>query len=425
MLFYRLDIYVSFLCLPMKISGKISKIKIKTDAAFVLVAIVLLLICGTYVLSTFGLDPWNVFLATTLPICIILLYSTFLKIKRNKLFSKEFELGNVFFNDRKYEKALEHFENALKIMPGHATTWYNYALCKSFCHDYFGSVNGFTQVINIEPEYSSAYFGRGVGYDAIDDFRDELDLNESILQLKNERSDKVSDVLSEALKDFNIYLNSSNDDPIARFYRGKVFFKKEQYLEAIVDLESALLNNELTKGREEVYFYLEMSYRETGMIAKALKMNQKALEINPVHIPSLINKANYLGNDPDSFEDALDIFYEIIKIEPDYAPVYFEIGKLYFNHDLAEDSLPYLNQAIDLEEEFINARFLRGIVYRQLDYYKESLVDFNFILEHNPELAEAYLWRSTVKDLLEDPEGALDDYNRALELNPDLENEDY
>jgi len=188
---------------------------------------------------------------------------------------------------------------------------------------------------------------------------------------------------------------------------------------------------------------------------KALKVLDKAIELDPKYARSFNNRGNVYGQIKeyskavDDFNNAMELelnnrqkatilsnrgrvygklkeyakalqdFRKAIEIRPDYALAYQNRASLYLKLKNNIKAMQDFNRAIELKADNAKAYAGRGVVHFRSKDYSEALQDFNKAIEINPDLAPAYMGRGMVYAKSEDYSEALQDFSKVIELKPD------
>ena len=92
----------------------------------------------------------------------------------------------------------------------------------------------------------------------------------------------------------------------------------------------------------------------------------------------------------ENYQEAIEVFTEAVKNNPDLAIAYFKRGFAHFKLGEYQEAITVLNQVLRINPEDATAYYNRGLVYAQLGEYQEAIADFTQALQINPEDATAY-----------------------------------
>ena len=202
-----------------------------------------------------------------------------------------------------------------------------------------------------------------------------------------------------------LYISNRNDKRLKDSYEKMVGELKEKVSSVEADANSAKESlsevTELKKDIEAIKKDIDKSKRNAERAARramASKLFAQAVsEKNPAK--------------------EMELYSQIIGIDPNIAEVYINRGILRKNMKDEEGALQDYNKAIELNPNDA-AYYNRGILKKDMNDKDGALQDYNKAIELNPNDAMAYNNRGSLRSDMNDKDGALQDYNKAIELNP-------
>ncbi len=78
-----------------------------------------------------------------------------------------FDRGVASFDLGQYERAIQDFDEAIRLNPEFATAYYNRGLAYADLGQYERAIQDWDEAIRFNPEYAAAYNNRGVAYEII------------------------------------------------------------------------------------------------------------------------------------------------------------------------------------------------------------------------------------------------------------------
>ncbi|HEY6096946.1 MAG TPA: tetratricopeptide repeat protein [Candidatus Deferrimicrobium sp.] len=123
----------------------------------------------------------------------------------------------------------------------------------------------------------------------------------------------------------------------ARNNLGTVLAERKAWDEAIREFEAAA-SNVMYATPEWAYYNLGEAYRAKGDPANAEKAYRRALQSNERYAPAYTALAGVLGGQG-KWNDAASILARCVKILPDYAPGWMELGRAYLRLSRPADAL--------------------------------------------------------------------------------------
>ena len=142
--------------------------------------------------------------------------------------------GDASFQSRFYQKAIEHYESAIKINPDHDRAYHKIAIVYFNMGLYETSIEYYSKAIDINPNKIEAYHGRGIVYHMMSAYQKGIDDLTKAIEI--DTSVEVADSMFPLRA--NIYHN-----------RGFIYLHMEKYQNALADFEKAItLNPEYTQA---------------------------------------------------------------------------------------------------------------------------------------------------------------------------------
>jgi tetratricopeptide (TPR) repeat protein len=118
------------------------------------------------------------------------------------------------------------------------------------------------------------------------------------------------------------------------------------------------------------------------------------------------------------FRGALVEYNQAIKLDPNYADVYYSRGAIRYELGDKQGAIADYNQAIKINPNYAKAYYNRGLASYELGDKQGAIADYNLAIKLDPKYADAYIGRGTARYKLEDKQGAITDYNQAIKINP-------
>ena len=154
-----------------------------------------------------------------------------------------------------------------------------------------------------------------------------------------------------------------------------------------------------------------------GLPQDALAAANRALELDPAHVPALLARTHALSQLA-RHEEALAPLAHAIEFAPNEATTHALRGRILATLDRLDEALPALDRALELAPNEATTHANRGKVHAKRGNYEKALADYTRALEIDPDQADSWGNRGVVWSLLGNHEAAVDDYTRSLELEP-------
>lgn len=210
-----------------------------------------------------------------------------------------FEQGFVFYENKKYEEAINSYTEAIKLIPGYAGAYNNRGNIFSFVNKIDNAIEDYTEAIKIDPSYVMAYSNRAViwiekGYldKAINDLdvSIQLDPNYSNAYVNRGMAYHRKGFFDIALKNYNTAISINPKSASAYFKRGITREKKNDIEGALEDFKLAIKYKYI---EEEYLPYHNRGriYQIKGDLKKAIRDYNKSIKLNPSYSVNYFNRA--------------------------------------------------------------------------------------------------------------------------------------
>lgn len=306
-----------------------------------------------------------------------------------------FIAGMLDYQLNDYQKALGHLESILLeedistyIDP---VTLYNYVgLLNLRLGRYQNSIDNYTYLLTLNPDYLWAYTNRGVDYYRLEDYE-------------------------KSLQDHSKALELNPDYPLGYSNRAGVYFKLKEYSLALADYDKAV---EIDPTYASAYAGRGDVYQGLDDYERAIKEYNKAILMDPnldwAH--SGLGRAYYSLKE---YEKAINAYNKAIKLESQNSSVFYNRGIAYQALKKQKSAIRDFNKAIELDPYNIMAYTERGNSYLDLYQYDKAFEDFEKVIQLAPDTFEAYSGRGRIYYFQQDYSRALSDYNKSIELGND------
>ena len=287
------------------------------------------------------------------------------------------------------------------------------------------AIKTYSDVIELNPDYSAAYNNRGVVYAnkgeydlAIKDFNTALKLNPNDFFAYNNRGNLYSDTnkVTEAIADFNTAIKLRPDYANAYNNRGNAYVKEHYFDKAIEDFNTAI---QLDPSFAGAYNSRGAAYHEKGNLEKAIEDFSAAIKHDENYVSPYINRGRVHGR-KGMISEAIGDFSKVIELEPDYAEAYYDRGIAHGKKRDFDLAIADYTKAIELNPDYVNAYCNRGSAYLPKGEFDLAIADYTKAIELNPESADVYGNRGIVWLVLQNWDNARVDMAAAKRLGLDV-----
>ena len=155
-----------------------------------------------------------------------------------------------------------------------------------------------------------------------------------------------------------------------------------------------------------------------GFLQQALSESSQMLERFPNSI-ILYNIAGASNSGLMQFDDAIESYKQVLKIKPDYAEAYYNMGVALKSKGNPEAAIDSYKQALKIKPNYAEAHNNMGNALTDKDDLEGAIDSYKQALKIKPNYAEAYYNMGNALKNKGNPEAAIDSYKQALKIKPD------
>jgi tetratricopeptide (TPR) repeat protein len=196
---------------------------------------------------------------------------------------------------------------------------------------------------------------------------------------------------------------------------GVVYKRAKKYLKAVVAYDEAL---KLDPNYVDAHSNLSNLYREMGANDKAILAAQTALKIDDKHLTSWVN-LGIVYQKMGQFAKAIDHFKTALTINPKHSPAYFNLGNTLYDQKRYLEAAQMMQQALKIHPN--NTDYLNnfGVMLKMLKRYDDAVKVYEAVLQIKPNSANTYNNMGLALKELRRLDEAEASCLKAIELNPD------
>ena len=338
------------------------------------------------------------------------------------------ELGDRYFEEDDFEKAVEIYNSAIKDSPNNVDLLLKSAICYREMEIYGKAIELLNKAQKVSDNDYRIYLEWGGCAKDQGDYARAKTLFKKVLEL-------------------------APDNPEGYFEYGKFCQEQEMIAEAKENINRAI---EIDSRRQNYFVVLAKLYRKEGQHEKAVDMYHEAIKINPqVHWlikdfaiycrdigkvseleriyqqimtqnPHLLWIYYSLGNyyeRKDRVEDAEDVYKMMIKFNPDNAEGYRILGDLYLNRKEFIKAEMMYGKAKNINPDSGDLNVSLGALYRETQRYPAAERAFNKAIENGEDEARVYVELGKLYSQQGKLKKAEEMYCKAMNTNPWLNRE--
>ena len=154
-----------------------------------------------------------------------------------------------------------------------------------------------------------------------------------------------------------------------------------------------------------------------GNFQQALANSRKMLEKFPNSV-ILCNISGASNTGLMQFDDAIDNYKKALKIKPDYAEAYYNMGIALKKKGDLEGAIVSYKHALEIKPDYAEAYYNMGNALKDKDNFEAAIISYKNALEIKSDYAEAYYNMGIALKKNGDLEAAIDSYKNALKIKP-------
>lgn len=270
--------------------------------------------------------------------------------------------GWVYFNKKQYDRAIQDYNEAIRINPNNAHAFAGRGNAYSKEGRYDLAIRDFEEGMRLNPKFNllsnraAAYFGKGQ-YD-------------------------------RAIQDYDELIRRNPRDAGAFHHRGMAHLNKGQYDRAIQDFDETI---QLEPKLASAFNNRGVAYSSKGQYDRAIQDFDEALQINPRDTMSFRNRGmTYYRKE--QYERAIQDFDEAIRLNPRDTIVLYSRGLAYFRTSQYDRAIQDYDEAIRLNPWFVHAFNNRARARFYLSQFSAAGSDFLMAMKLGLSDAYAVLW---------------------------------
>jgi tetratricopeptide (TPR) repeat protein len=335
--------------------------------------------------------------------------------------------GMAYTNKEDFDRAIASFNEAMKLDPNNAVPYNGRGLAYLGRKSYDEAIADFSTAIRIDPHNSylhdwhnnrgNAYFGKGDDDHALADYDRAIALNARMAIYFDNRGNvylRKRD-LDHAIADYDEAIRLAPAVAENYNHRGNAYFEKADYDHAIADYDKAIQ----LKPDAAYYDNRGNTHGRKKDFDRAIADYDRAIAMVPGFARAYQHRGNVYAEKGDHVRAISDLS-EAIKLDPRNAVAFNErcweraiVGQL-------QEALADCNESLRLAPDVAIVLDSRGFTYLKLGRLDEAIADYDAALRIVPQLAQSLYGRGLAKRKKGDAAGADADVAAAKAIEPDI-----
>ncbi|XP_012579860.1 PREDICTED: tetratricopeptide repeat protein 6-like [Condylura cristata] len=340
-------------------------------------------------------------------------------------------LGLCYLEDGNIQLAFDSFTQAVKANPEFAEGFYQRGICKiKLQRD--NSILDFNRALTIDPNHYQAYLSRVAFYGLQGRYSKAiLNCNEAIkIYPRSVRAFIYRGVLKYynktyklAIIDLTTAVNMDKNNYIAYYNRALCYTKINEIQLALKDYGIVLLLNAGETVTLNTFINRGLIYVELEQYGFALEDFKQATLIQKTSV-SLCQATAMCHHRIKEFEDAVNFFTSVLKIDPCFLDAYVGRGNSYMKYGHSEATKQAQKdflKALHFNPIYTKARISLAYNLQAQGKFQKAWNHFTIAIEVDPKSYLAYEGRAVVCLQMQDYFAAIQDINAAIKINTTAE----
>lgn len=335
------------------------------------------------------------------------------------------QLGEVYFQERKFPEATASCKLALKLQPNFAPAYKTLGNILQAQSRIEEALRAYNKALEIDPEFVEALVNKGTMISKLGQSEDAIACYRNAIELKPDMAAAHWNLgnlliqLGRTDEGISCWQKASESDPEKfnyQFFQNlAINFGQAGNIDASIGCyqQAIALKPDYTLA----YLNLGTLLQRQNRLEDAIAIYQKSLEIQP---DSLVYQA--LGNalkQQGNIDSAINYWQKALELQPDAiaAETYNDLGTALAEKGELENAIEYYQKAIQLKSDYPLAHLNLGILLQRQNKIEESIPHFHKTIELQPDAEEAYKYIGNTLIKQERLHEALAYYQKSLKLN--------
>lgn len=270
-------------------------------------------------------------------------------------------LANALISSGRVEKAVAHFQEALRIKPEYAKAHFNLGNALHGLKRFDEAKSHYQEALRIKPNFAEAYINLGM-----------------VLH----REGKIKDAIAQ----YKELVRIQPDSASAHFRLGNALRDVRRVEEAITHFEEAL---RIKPDFVLVHHNLAEVFHAAGRSDEAVAHFQDIVRIKPESEKPRFHLANTL-RDMRRFDEAKSYYQEALQINPNMAHAHYNLGAILEFEGNVVEAIAHFQEELRVNPDHIESHFHLGNDMRRKTRFHEAIAHYKHALRIKPNFAEAH-----------------------------------
>jgi len=352
--------------------------------------------------------------------------------------------GNEHLSNYEFEKALLHFQGALKLRPNEPTLHFKIGRIFMQREDYRSALMAFTNVIKLNPEQLEAHYEiarvlflqnkTNEAHLALDHALKLKPDHQEALKLKIKLYEKEGN-WSKALPLLQQIMSQAKSVDYRR-YRVKyadMLIKLERYAEAVSEYETLLEGDPLDKylyfSRLGDIYCRQKNYTQAIDYLRRVLSSEDPLSKDPKirsqMVSALCNEGIHFFKDQKDTQGALQHYKEALLYEAEHPDIHYNLGKAYAEQNNLDLAYEHFTKCLSLNPLDPACAYELAYIEDQAGKVEPAIGHYLLALQLNPKNIHAAFGVGSLYGFKGDMDHAIQYLTEAVRINPEHEDAIY
>ncbi|MCZ2458487.1 MAG: tetratricopeptide repeat protein [Chitinophagales bacterium] len=304
-----------------------------------------------------------------------------------------FDKGISLKKDTKYKEAIDAFKKSVALQSSYSEAWHQLGWCYNELGQYNDAITALKkEELNNPKDKASTNFEMGYAYEglkkfdeAITRFSNTIDLDDEYGSAYKERGYcyfKKKDY-EKALSDFNEYTTLTENIEDADFYYRKGWCENEvgEYDNAIESLKNCVA---IDDTYSDAFSELGYAYNQLNKNDEAIANYRTAMNLDKgTDSRSILGIADVYYDKLKNYDSATVYYEKGLQLQKDNKTAYYKLGWCYNDKEEYANAISPLKQALALDPDYNEAKTELGFANYKLGRYDDALDLFRQIRNKN------------------------------------------
>lgn len=319
----------------------------------------------------------------------------------------QYNLGNLYYERRSYEKALQQFNSVIEKNHTFYKAYYGRGVIYYLEKEYSKSLEEFRKTLELNPEHDRSYYYLGILYTRIDSLKKGIQSLEKSIEL------------------------NPNYAP-AHYQKGLAEMKRGWFKAAITSFSKA---TDLDPDYYQAHNALGEAYYALNLFEESIIEFRKVISLKPTFATAHFNLGNAIYR-RGALAEIVDAFWSLLEVQylpqgsngPNSVPLSTPLQGL---EDLREKSrienpqeiyrtmINAYRTALQYDERFYEASYNLALTYENLSQPDSAEYFYKKAISQKPDLSQAHMRLGKLYDSQGKYDSALEEFKIVVKIDPD------